>query len=398
MNDLPAPLAPPIPVTALTPTLQNASALVAEPPGGASIPRGVRRGEATTTRPIARDGADRRVLPRVLRRGRDSRTASASTALRASLASLVLPLSLTLGLVACAKTPPPSDPPPVDDTPTYARHRVEGGETIHALRTGWVRVKRTHRELDVVRGWRFPAIITQREWASWMPIVVYAIERTDGSMILVDTGPSPRIMDADYFGCDPRGEWFYRRNLDFRADGGDNLRDRMAEVGLDPGKVTDVVISHFHADHVGGLDLVPTARVLVGEGNWPKHTGSFTCSLGPDFKPTIAAYDRKELGPFTSSLPLTPDGHVAMVPLPGHTPGHAGVAIRDGDRLWIVAGDATFDDDQSRRGAVSGATQDVKDALETQGRLANAMAVGAVLLPAHDLEAFSKLAGASLTE
>jgi glyoxylase-like metal-dependent hydrolase (beta-lactamase superfamily II) len=282
----------------------------------------------------------------------------------------------------------------VTATPTYARHPTAGGETIHALRTGWVRVKRTHRELDVVPGWRFPAIISQRDWAGWMPIVVYAIERSDGSLILVDTGPSPEILGEDYLACDPRGEWFYRRNLDFRVDAGDNLRDRMAEVGLDPAKVTDVVISHFHADHVGGLDLVPQARVLVGEGNWPKHTGSFTCNLAPGFAPTTAAFEPQAIGPFATSLPLTADGRVAMVPLPGHTPGHAGVAVRDGERLWIIAGDATFDDDQSERGAVSGATQEVPVAKKTQAQLAAALRSGAVLLPAHDPAAFAKLAAA----
>lgn len=299
--------------------------------------------------------------------------------------------STAMGLLACRKTPPPSDAPVVAQLPTHAVTETSVGTRIHALRAGWVRVKRTHRELDVSPGLRFPAIIGQRDWADWMPIVVYAIERKDGSIVLVDTGAAPDILADEYFACDPRIEWFYRRNLDFEADGGDNLAERMAEVGLDPERVTDVVISHFHADHLGGLSVVPSARVLVGPGNWPEHTGSFTCQLGEDFEPTIASYQARSVGGFERSLPLSEDGTIAMVPLPGHTPGHAGVVVTDGDRVFIVAGDATFDDDQTVRGAVSGATQEVKVARQTQAQLARALSEGAVLLPAHDPGAFAKL-------
>lgn len=300
-------------------------------------------------------------------------------------------LGVSVGLVACGKTPPPSDPPKTAELATYAATKTSSGVNIHALRAGWVRVKRTHRELDITPGLRFPAIIGQRDWAEWMPIIVYAVERSDGSLILVDTGAPPDVNSSSYFACDPRDEWFYRRNLAFAVDGGDTLGERMREVGLDPGKVTDVVISHFHADHLGGLPLVPQARVLVGPGNWPEHTGSFTCQLGADFQPTIASYENRPIGGFSRSLPLADDGTIAMVPLLGHTPGHAGVVVLDGDREFVLAGDATFDDDQTLRGAVSGATQEVARARETQAQLATALERGAMLLPAHDPAVFDKL-------
>lgn len=304
---------------------------------------------------------------------------------------LVVLAGSAVALVACGKTPPPTDHPRVDEVPTHAVAETGTGLRIHALRTGWVRVKRTHRELDVAGGLRFPVIIGQREWAGWMPIIVYAVERTDGSLILVDTGPAPDILEPEYFADDPRNQWFYRRNLDFAVADGDTLGERMAEVGLDPRKVSDVVISHFHADHVGGLELVPQARVLVGPGNWPKHTGSYTAQLGEDFAPTIASYEPRAIAGFAESLALTDDGRVAMVPLPGHTPGHAGVVVVDGERVFIIAGDATFDDDQTVRGGVSGATQKIAIARATQAQLAAALAAGAVLLPAHDPQAFAKL-------
>jgi glyoxylase-like metal-dependent hydrolase (beta-lactamase superfamily II) len=65
-------------------------------------------------------------------------------------------------------------------------------------------------------------------------------------------------------------------------------------------------------------------------------------------------------------MALTRDGKVHIVPLPGHTPGHVGVAVTDGGRTWIMAGDATFDQGQSERGALAGVTQDFDRAVGSQ--------------------------------
>ena len=105
----------------------------------------------------------------------------------------------------------------------------------------------------------------------------------------------------------------------------------------------------------------------------------------------IAHYGAGRTLMFESSLVIGDDARVRMVPLPGHTPGHAGVLVTGGDGAWLLAGDATFDVDQTERLAVAGATQDVSRARKTQALIKEAVRQGVALLPAHDPDVFERL-------
>jgi len=43
--------------------------------------------------------------------------------------------------------------------------------------------------------------------------------------------------------------------------------------GVSPAEVTDIVISHAHWDHVGGIDLFPNARVFIQKQEYAYYTG-----------------------------------------------------------------------------------------------------------------------------
>jgi glyoxylase-like metal-dependent hydrolase (beta-lactamase superfamily II) len=44
--------------------------------------------------------------------------------------------------------------------------------------------------------------------------------------------------------------------------------------GVDPGEVTDIIISHAHWDHIGGIDLFPKAAVWIQEAEYEYYTGA----------------------------------------------------------------------------------------------------------------------------
>jgi len=47
----------------------------------------------------------------------------------------------------------------------------------------------------------------------------------------------------------------------------------LREVGVDPAAVTDIVISHAHWDHMGGIDLFPEAEVWIQQQEYAYYTG-----------------------------------------------------------------------------------------------------------------------------
>jgi|GEM_PF-5058936 len=72
-----------------------------------------------------------------------------------------------------------------------------------------------------------------------------------------------------------------------------------------------------------------------------------------------AKFDSGNLEEFQTTQSLTTEGKVRIVPLVGHTRGHAGLIVNDGGVTYLMAGDATFDQDQTDRVAVCGASDPI---------------------------------------
>lgn len=122
---------------------------------------------------------------------------------------------------------------------------------------------------------------------------------------------------------------------------------QVERLGFAIADVTDIVLTHGDPDHAGGLADFPAATVHVSaeefarlgsghvryspaqfahEPRWVRH--------GPSATPWFGLEGR--------SLPLTLPGEVVLVPLFGHTLGHCGVAVQDGNRWLLYVGDAYY--------------------------------------------------------
>jgi glyoxylase-like metal-dependent hydrolase (beta-lactamase superfamily II) len=166
------------------------------------------------------------------------------------------------------------------------------------------------------------------------------------ALVLVDTGlgtgdaSNPRRIGAPF-----------RAIARPRCEIGETAIRQIEGLGLDPTDVRHLVVTHLDLDHAGGLSDFPGAEVHVFG---PERAASKAPPLRERGRYVAAQWAHgprwveHEVDGDTwlgfESVRLLPglDLEVAMVPLVGHSAGHAGIAVRV-DRGWLLhCGDAYF--------------------------------------------------------
>ena len=267
---------------------------------------------------------------------------------------------------------------------------------IHALQTGTVRVKASQ---PVGRGhgsMRQVNILLDRIWTEWLPIYAWAIETSEG-VVLVDTGETARTSTPGHF---PRWHPYYRLAVRFDVTPEQEVGPQLIELGIRPDDVRRVILTHLHTDHAGGLHHFPRSEILVSDEELRLATGLAGRLRGylpdrlPDwFAPRSINFVPEPFGPFDRSQRVTPDGNVVIVPTPGHTPGHVSVIVVDGGVCRFLAGDTTYTQEALVGGQVDGVSPSEAVSLRTMRSILRlAQEQPTVYLPSHDPESGDRLA------
>jgi len=172
------------------------------------------------------------------------------------------------------------------------------------------------------------------EMLEW-PLNVVVV-RSGGRTILIDAG----------IGMDP--------GLNLPQAG--RLVGRLEAAGIDLASVTDVVLTHMHMDHIGGLlidgvkdRMRPDLRVHVATAElkfW--ESPDFSRAVMPAGFPDALRRAAKrfvndygsQLQPFEDEHEVTPG--IVVSRTGGHTPGHSVVRLASGGDRLTFAGDAVF--------------------------------------------------------
>jgi glyoxylase-like metal-dependent hydrolase (beta-lactamase superfamily II) len=168
------------------------------------------------------------------------------------------------------------------------------------------------------------------EWALNVVVV-----RSGGRTVLIDSG-----MGAEYPDLPRTGR----------------LATRLEAAGIDLASITDVVLTHMHMDHVGGLlsrgvkeRLRPDLRIhlAAAEAEFWQSPDFSRVSMPPGFPDALRSTARRFLDvyhgmlqPFESEYEVAPG--VIVRRTGGHTPGHSVVRLASGKDRLTFAGDALF--------------------------------------------------------
>ena len=130
------------------------------------------------------------------------------------------------------------------------------------------------------------------------------------------------------------------------------LRDNLAAAGIDPRAVDQIVISHFHPDHINGIkdkdnDLVfPNAEILVPAAEWAfwmddANMNAAEGALKLTFRNQRRIFSdiAKQITRFEPGAEVAPG--IVTLPAPGHTPGHTAFAVSSGGSTVMIQSDVT---------------------------------------------------------
>ena len=165
------------------------------------------------------------------------------------------------------------------------------------------------------------------------------------NVVVVRNGDRTILVDAG-LGSDP----------DLHLPRAGKLIQRLEEAGIDLSSVTDVVLTHMHMDHVGGL-LVDGVRerlrkdlrvhVAAAEVKFWAAPDFSRVSMPPGFPDALRSAANRFLNEYQSQLrPFGEEYEVApgvvVRRTGGHTPGHSVVRLASGGDRLTFAGDAVF--------------------------------------------------------
>jgi glyoxylase-like metal-dependent hydrolase (beta-lactamase superfamily II) len=204
-----------------------------------------------------------------------------------------------------------------------------------------------------------------------------AVVRSGGRTILIDSGLGTEFPDFPRAG---------------------QLAMRLDAAGIDPASVTDVVLTHLHMDHIGGLlvdglrgRLRPDLRVHLAAAEaefWEAPDFSRTSMPAPIpdvLRRTASQFldlYRNQLQPFEKEYEVAPG--VMVCRTGGHTPGHSIVRLESGGDRLTFAGDAVFQVGFDRPEWHNGFEHDPEESARVRVRLLRELAAsGESLVATH---------------
>jgi glyoxylase-like metal-dependent hydrolase (beta-lactamase superfamily II) len=181
---------------------------------------------------------------------------------------------------------------------------------------------------------------------------------TNEGLVLVDTGYGLKDVQRPYAsGRIPKP---FAAMLNIRLREEETAIRQIQALGYSPADVRHIVLTHLDFDHAGGLEDFPNAAIHLMNAelsSFREDRRGFVMTqryrpMQVDEVRDWRTYEAQGEGWFGFSAVRQLQGlppEILLIPLRGHTEGHAGVAIDTGSGWLLHAGDAYFYRDEVRR-------------------------------------------------
>lgn len=245
-------------------------------------------------------------------------------------------------------------------------------------------------------------ILTDKEWTEPLPIYAWVIEHPEG-VIVIDTGETARTAERGYF---PAWHPYFKFAVRMYVQPDDEIGPQLQALGISPGDVRWVVLTHMHTDHAGGLAHFPKSEILVDRGEYKAarslegRINGFLPAHWPEwFRPHLVDFTPQAFGTFPTSFSLTKASNVLLVPTNGHTSNHLSVILQDEGTSIFFAGDTSYTQQLMVNQVLDGVSPNAKTARQTLARIHEYVQTRpTVYLPSHDPEAVERLTTRQIVE
>jgi glyoxylase-like metal-dependent hydrolase (beta-lactamase superfamily II) len=210
-------------------------------------------------------------------------------------------------------------------------------------------------------------------------MMIWVLKGVDGRIAIVDSG-------------------FHREKYFTQFTVKDYLKpsDAIAPLGIRPDEVTDLLLTHMHWDHAGGIDLFPKARVWVQKDEYDYYTGEAWQSArthgGIDADDVVEIVKRNTEGK-VSFLRGDDDTSLSGVTFGiggKHTFASQFVVVATRPHTVVIASDNMYLYENMDGHAPIAQTLDAVSNLRTQDRMKSLASESRLLVPGHDPAVFSR--------
>jgi glyoxylase-like metal-dependent hydrolase (beta-lactamase superfamily II) len=210
-----------------------------------------------------------------------------------------------------------------------------------------------------------------------LPFVIWVLKGSDGRNILVDAGSYKGPVFAS---------WRLRDTVKPSA--------AIGKVGLAPGDIADVIVTHIHWDHVGGVDLFPAARVWIQRDEFTHYVDE----AGKPKDEAIAPDDAAELAELNRAGRLILIDGDAKEIIPGvtvytggkHTYACQYAVVRTAEGNVVLASDNIYLYENLEKRLASAQTSDPAADFKVQERILRLASSQRLIVPGHDPEVFKR--------